>query len=230
LKGYGTIARRCHIFHTIGRAGCGDWPHRTSRSLAGRIRWCVGCIKRRFAEQGCFFQFIPRGSAGIQPVKCQKSMGTCASNRSMCRLSLRIGIPEIIGRRVDRLQDRTPTKSERHGHNETPCPHGYTCRKYIIEQVHKTARHFQPGIIFMDRVKPVGFGGLEIHGPPHLTPATLEQALLRSTNYSDTDPEPKTRPNAVIRIFDLSLYYAGLNRCLFREEASGSPGGDATSC
>jgi hypothetical protein len=36
--------------------------------------------------------------------------------------------------------------------------------------------------------------------------------LLRSAHYSDTDPEPKTRPNAVIRIFDLSLYYAELNR------------------
>jgi hypothetical protein len=39
--------------------------------------------------------------------------------------------------------------------------------------------------------------------------------LLRSAIYSDTDPEPKTRPNAVIRIFDLSLYYAGLNKYTF---------------
>src|SRR5579863_1915281 len=35
--------------------------------------------------------------------------------------------------------------------------------------------------------------------------------LLSSANYSDIDPDPKTRPNAAIRIFDLSLYYAGLN-------------------
>jgi hypothetical protein len=38
------------------------------------------------------------------------------------------------------------------------------------------------------------------------------QQLLTSANYSDTDVEPKTRPNAFIRIFELSLYYAGLNR------------------
>ena len=36
--------------------------------------------------------------------------------------------------------------------------------------------------------------------------------LLRPANYSDTDPGPKTRPNVDIRIFELSLYYAGLNR------------------
>jgi len=37
-------------------------------------------------------------------------------------------------------------------------------------------------------------------------------AYLRSAIYSDTNPEPKTHPNAVIRIFELSLYYAGLNK------------------
>ena len=35
--------------------------------------------------------------------------------------------------------------------------------------------------------------------------------LLRPANYSDTAPGPKTRPNVIIRIFELSLYYAGLN-------------------
>jgi hypothetical protein len=33
LKGYGTIARRCYIVHTIGRARRGHWPNRMSRSL-----------------------------------------------------------------------------------------------------------------------------------------------------------------------------------------------------
>src|SRR6266851_8485223 len=33
LEGYGTIARSCYIFHTIGRARRGDWPLGMSRSL-----------------------------------------------------------------------------------------------------------------------------------------------------------------------------------------------------
>jgi hypothetical protein len=36
--------------------------------------------------------------------------------------------------------------------------------------------------------------------------------LLSPANYSDTNPRPKARPNVVIRILALSLYYAGLNR------------------
>ena len=102
LEGYGTIAGGCYIFHTIGRARCGDWPLRMSRSLTGRIGWCIGRIKGRFTEQGCFFQFILGGSAGVQLVKCQKSMETGAGNRGVNLLSLQIGIPEIMGWRVGR--------------------------------------------------------------------------------------------------------------------------------
>ena len=102
LEGYGTITRRCYIFHAIGRARCGDWPLRMSRSLTGRIGWCIGRIKRRFTEQGCLFQFIVGGSAGVQLVKCQKGMETGAGNRGVNLLSLQIGIPEIMGWRVGR--------------------------------------------------------------------------------------------------------------------------------
>jgi hypothetical protein len=45
-----------------------------------------------------------------------------------------------------------------------------------------------------------------------LDPKEDRVQLLRPANYSDIVPGPRTRPNVVIRIFELSLYYAGLNR------------------
>ena len=37
---------------------------------------------------------------------------------------------------------------------------------------------------------------------------SAEIYATRPANYSDTEPGPKTRPNVVIRIFELSLYFA----------------------
>jgi hypothetical protein len=45
-----------------------------------------------------------------------------------------------------------------------------------------------------------------------LDPKEDRVQLLRPANYSDIVPGPRTRPNVVIRIFELSLYYAGLNK------------------
>jgi hypothetical protein len=64
-------------------------------------------------------------------------------------LSILIGIPEIMGwLRVGRPQNRTPTKAERHGNDQTPCPDREMVRKYLIGQIYKTARHFQLSTIF----------------------------------------------------------------------------------
>jgi D-beta-D-heptose 7-phosphate kinase/D-beta-D-heptose 1-phosphate adenosyltransferase len=54
------------------------------------------------------------------------------------------------------------------------------------------------------------------HGVPAIIDPRLGDDLLRPANYSDTNPRPKARPNVVIRIFALSLYYAGLNKHLSR--------------
>src|ERR1039458_4586606 len=66
LEGYGTIARRFYVFRSIWRARCGNWPYRMSRSLTGRIGRRSPRVRRRFTEQGGFFQFILDGSASVQ--------------------------------------------------------------------------------------------------------------------------------------------------------------------
>jgi hypothetical protein len=56
---------------------------------------------------------------------------------------------------------------------------------------------------------------MECHRPESTPGAAIKanrRLLFRPANYSDPGPGPKTRPNLVIRIFELSLYYAGLNR------------------
>jgi hypothetical protein len=149
LEGYGTIARRFYIFHSIWRARCGNWSYRMSRSLTGRIGRRSPRVRRRFTEQGGFFQFILSGSAGVQLVKCQKSMEAGAGNRGVYLLGLQIGSPEITAWRVGGVpHDGTPTKSERQGSNQAPYPNSDTVREYLVKQIHRTS-HFlfeKPGL------------------------------------------------------------------------------------
>ena len=52
----------------------------------------------------------------------------------------------------------------------------------------------------------------EVHLPSEgVTIMGVIRNLLNPANYSDTSQWPKTRPNVVIQIFELSLYFAGLN-------------------
>ena len=93
-------------------------------------------------------------------------------------LSILIGIPEImVWLRVGRLQNRTPTKSERHGNHQAPCPDSDMVTKYLIEQVHKTAHHLQLATI---RIESAGFGDVLKFFAGHFTPATLKRGISRA--------------------------------------------------
>jgi hypothetical protein len=54
--------------------------------------------------------------------------------------------------------------------------------------------------------------------------------LLRPANYSDSVPGHKSRPNVVIRSFELSLYFAELNKMRQPIEPSAVLGGSQQWC
>src|ERR1700692_4542716 len=106
--------------------------------MTGRIGRRSPRVRRRFTEQGGFFQFILSGAADVQLVKCQKSMEAGAGNRGVYPLGLQIGSPEITAWRVSGVpHDGTPTKSERQGNNQTPHPNSDTV---LRRPTHKRTR------------------------------------------------------------------------------------------
>jgi hypothetical protein len=102
--------------------------------------------------------------------------------------------------------------SRLNGFGESGRTAGCTARTVTEPMAHGTRPHRKNKV-----------GVVEKHRPPSFTRSRDSLQLLRSANYSDTDPEPKTCPNAVSRIFDLSLYYAELNRAVYRPMIVTSP-------